>query len=287
MTRSAVPIRLEASYLRQAHRASPQVTVDVPPLAVRRGGEDIRRWEGYVDALLQELEEGILVSDEAGRIIKINAQAERFLGVSGSHVIGRSLKQVWEDRELPALPFSSYEYRGRRLQGHEVFIGDGYRAGSGHIRVLVDITKLVRMEEQIRTSQRSATMGEMVGRVAHEIRNPLASIELLASLMGATTHSEGERHRLADQISMVVRTLDQLLSNLLVMSGPPKPRMQVISVEKLIQDTILMATPSIRERGIILRKPGRGGRAHDRRRRIDDPTKSAQPPLERHSGFLR
>jgi len=110
------------------------------------------------------------------------------------------------------------------------------------------------MEEQLKRRQNSALIGDMVARVAHEIRNPLASIELFASLLGGTTQDEVDRHHLAEQISMVVRTLDHLLSNLLVASSPPRVRIQSVSVEKLAQQIRLMAMPAIRERNIQIRE---------------------------------
>ena len=223
-------------------------------LALEAKVQENERWQGCVETIMENLDEGIVVSDEQGMVTLLNRQAEVILDRPRSQVLGQFLHQVWNDCGMPTVPFSSYEHRGRVLHGHEILMKDRGSFSLGTVRILCDVTHIVEMEAQVKTRQRVTAVGEMVGRVAHEIRNPLGSIELFASLLGGTTHDDAERHRLAEQISKVVRTLDQLLSNLLVISGPPQLRVQEVSVEELIQETLLMAMPSIRQRAIVIQE---------------------------------
>ena len=68
--------------------------------------------------------------------------------------------------------------------------------------------------------QRLAGLGEKIGQLAHDIRNPLSSIEWFATLLGRDHHSQEERQELADHCIQAVRSLDHLVSNILVASAP-------------------------------------------------------------------
>ena len=223
-------------------------------LALEAKLQENERWQGWVETIIENLDEGIVVSDEKGLVTLMNGQAEVILNMPRAQVLRQSLHHVWKNSGMPTVPFSSYEHRGRVLHGHEIVMQDRGPFSLGAIRILRDVTHVVEMEGQLKTRQRVAAVGEMVRCVAHEIRNKMGSIELFASLLGATTQNDAERHRSAEQISKVIRTLDQLLSNLLVISGPPQLRIREVSVEELIQETVQMAMPSIRQRGIVIRE---------------------------------
>ena len=70
--------------------------------------------------------------------------------------------------------------------------------------------------------RRLVSLGEKVGRLAHDIRNPLSSIEWFATLLRRNHHSQEERQELADHCIQAVRTLDHLVSNMLVFSAPDR-----------------------------------------------------------------
>src|SRR5689334_18356531 len=80
-------------------------------------------------------------------------------------------------------------------------------------------------EERIRL-ERLAAMGEMAMELAHEIRNPLASIELYASMM------DGE---FAEQILQSVRLLNHSVTNVLQFGKPIFPMPERISIQRLFE----------------------------------------------------
>ena len=254
MTGSVVHPRPLPGHREHGRLADHELEIRSLQLALEAKIQENERWQCCVEAIIESLDEGIVVTDGKELVTLLNRRTELILGIPRSQILGRPLHQVWNDRGLPPVPFSSQEHGGRILDGHEIVISDGNLFPSGVIRILCDVTRMVQIEEQLKARQRVAALGEMIGRVAHEIRNPLGSIELFASLLGATTQTDAERHRLAEQISTVVRTLDQLLSNFLVISGPPQLRIQEVSIEQLIQETVLMAMPSIRQRAIVIRE---------------------------------
>jgi signal transduction histidine kinase len=81
----------------------------------------------------------------------------------------------------------------------------------------------------------------MIGRIAHEIRNPLGSVELFASLLRHDLSDQPAACRYAEQISQAVQAMDRLLANLLAYMKPGRPLCAWHPVEPLILDALHLA----------------------------------------------
>lgn len=102
-----------------------------------------------------------------------------------------------------------------------------------------------RLEEQVQRSQRLAAMGEMAARLAHEIRSPLGSIELFASLLRKELRDNPARCVLAEHICTAVRATDHLIGNTLSFVSPRRPKREPVALRKLLAEAVLLATPLI------------------------------------------
>src|SRR5438876_4331567 len=111
-----------------------------------------------------------------------------------------------------------------RFQSASESLERSYRELQGRVQSLTEELERER-EERIRL-ERLAAMGEMAMELAHEIRNPLGSIELYASML------EGEY---AVQIVRSVRLLNHSVTNVLHFGSPIHPRPEKISVSQLLE----------------------------------------------------
>jgi two-component system sensor histidine kinase FlrB len=102
--------------------------------------------------------------------------------------------------------------------------------------------------------QRLADLGEKVGQLAHDIRNPLSSIEWFATLLGRDHHSQEERQKLADHCIQAVRSLDHLVSNILVASAPLNAERKSVCLLSLLDDVELLAMYPLRKKGITIQR---------------------------------
>ena len=100
--------------------------------------------------------------------------------------------------------------------------------------------------------QRLASLGSHVGRLAHDIRNPLSSIEWFATLLGRAQQSQEEREALAGHCIQAVRSLDQLVSNILVASTPLQVEQESVCLHSLCDDVELLAMYPIQKKGLVL-----------------------------------
>jgi two-component system sensor histidine kinase HydH len=108
--------------------------------------------------------------------------------------------------------------------------------------------------EQIKRADRLSAIGQLSASLAHEIRNPLASIDGAANLIeSAQTSGEMRRNSLAI-IRKEVQRLNRLLTSLLDFARPRKPEFQTVEPGHLIEAIVNLASAAARQKGIKLRK---------------------------------
>jgi len=126
-------------------------------------------------------------------------------------------------------------------------------AGSviGNVFVLRDMTRIEKLEEMAKRTEKFAAMGEMAANIAHEVRNPLGSIELFASLLLKNLTEAKDRERVLQIISSV-KNVDNKISNLLLFTRRPSPQMKVIRLHQIMKEVIDFSEQIIEQAGVEL-----------------------------------
>jgi len=110
--------------------------------------------------------------------------------------------------------------------------------GSGSAWVIYDITETLKLEKQARLNEKNAAMLEMAARIAHEVRNPLGSIELFSSLL--QRHVQGGKPReWVGQIIGAVENIDRKIESLLRYVKTVEPLMEVLDVHEILRQVLL------------------------------------------------
>ncbi len=195
--------------------------------------EEVEQKKQLLDSILDSIDVGVIFFDKDGVIRLMNNAAEGLLGTgSGTIVGGTSLHaEINDEMVIPEKgnPFhalvSSSEVKGG---------SDGNTIGK--VLIFKDITRLKRLEAENERNRRLSAMGELVMKIAHEIRNPLGSIELFADLL-ATDLKGTDQVDYARRISNSVRSLVNTLDNMLRFSGEIRPKMEFSCVNEIVRDT--------------------------------------------------
>ena len=198
----------------------------------------------HLDGILESLSTGVLVLDDGGVIVRSNAPAAHMLGIAAADLCGRRVTDV-----LDLVGLSLCE-RPQRIGQSVVAITRSplktqSGCGPGSLLLIQDMTRVYHLEEQLQRRDRLAAMGEMIGRIAHEIRNPLGSIELFASLLRRELGECAPGNLYAEQITQAVRAMDGLLSNLLVYMKPVRTPHAWHQAEPLVLDSLSLAAHAI------------------------------------------
>lgn len=214
-----------------------------------------------LETILESLTTGVIVTDLQGRITRMNGCAGRLTGMDP----GAAGPRLAELLQGPQETGVTGESPPRTLPGKRrvrlgegilevltapVTAGDGGRLGTVHI--LLDVTRVEKLEEMAKRTEKFAAMGEMAANIAHEVRNPLGSIALSASLLLKGLADEKSRDRAA-RILHSVRSVDNKIANLLLFTRKPEPQFRNLCMHDVLRDILRFSGEILEKEGIRLR----------------------------------
>ncbi|MHB1158247.1 MAG: sensor histidine kinase [Phycisphaerales bacterium] len=116
--------------------------------------------------------------------------------------------------------------------------------------------ELASANAALQRSKRLAALGEMAAGIAHEIRNPLASIQLYANMLEKDLADQPEQHDIAGRIASAVRGLDGIVNDVLTFSREMKVRRVEGSAVEAMERAAEAVGPLIVQHGIRVRYEG-------------------------------
>jgi len=207
-----------------------------------RVNEELRE---HLTAIVESLSTGLLVMDTEGIITRCNQAGEQLLGLPREQIVGCSLVACLKDAQLDG---DVYPLTTR--QGAAVAL---CQRRAGRVLLIQDVTAVRELEDRLQRRNRLAAMGEMVGRIAHEIRNPLGSIELFASMLRRDLHGLPSLRGYAEHISSSVHMMNRLLTNLLLYTKPDCSHGEWHETEGLMVDALTLAAHAVAQTKIDIR----------------------------------
>jgi signal transduction histidine kinase len=121
-------------------------------------------------------------------------------------------------------------------------------------KALEDALKsLKESRERLVNAERLSAIGELSAQIAHEIRNPLVTIGMLASKIRKIKNLGEKDQKKVEAMEKEIRRLERLLQDLLSFSSQPKPKFKPINLKETIQDLIFFMEDEFSERGINIK----------------------------------
>src|SRR3989304_3285101 len=137
---------------------------------------------------------------------------------------------------------SRLERKFRKKTGEELYLGFTVSQGQGgdveRIIIFQDLTRLREMEEALRRDERMKALGELSVGIAHEIRNPLASISGSIQLLKDDLAVSGDDKRLMEIILRETDRLNRLITDYLLFAKPAKELRELVDISSIISETI-------------------------------------------------
>ena len=213
-------------------------------------------------AIVSSISSGLLTLDPQRRIRVFNASAEQLTGITQEVAYGRRLEELLPEF-LPVL----HRLRVRaevtlfRESGQPRIIGcsattlsDREGEEAGLIINFQDVTELKQMEDELKRADRLAAVGELSARIAHEIRNPLASISGSVQLIAQDRAIQGEERQLLDIVVKETERLNHLITDFLAYARPRPPRRTAVPLGLMIDDLKSLLRTDPRFRRIIINR---------------------------------
>jgi len=212
---------------------------------------DLRAFNEYViDSLLS----GLATTDENGRVLTFNRAASTITGLRADAVIGGDIVPMLQ---LPPNVRGSLaalsESRSLRLD-REYRVADNRTIDLGltvttlpfpdgrvgYLFTFQDVTDLRRLERNARLQQRLAAVGEMAAGIAHEIRNPLASMSGSIQVLRQELPLNEEQAQLMDIVLRESERLNDTIRSFLAYARPQRFAVSRLDVRKTLQDTAML-----------------------------------------------
>jgi len=119
---------------------------------------------------------------------------------------------------------------------------------------LKDLTLVEEMNEQEKLKDRLAALGQMAAGLAHEIRNPLAAIELTTSLIKRKLSEHPAHVSQLDSIHSEVRKMNKIVSDCLEFVRPVKVSTEKVDLQALLEECLTNSLSTVKKEGIQVRK---------------------------------
>jgi len=203
---------------------------------------DYSKLEALYRDIVENVESGLISLDRDGHIGFLNKAGEDILGYRFDELYKESVSKIFPWMDLKRKGQLRGEAIFKKKDGKDIFLGFSIspsRDIGGKVMVFQDITKVKEMEEQVMRSEKLAAIGELAAGIAHEIRNPIASIsgstEILKEELGGSNHLKP----LMDIILREADRLNRLVTDFLQFSKPALPQKEVFPLKDLINETLL------------------------------------------------
>ncbi|HXW04694.1 MAG TPA: ATP-binding protein [Vicinamibacterales bacterium] len=208
--------------------------------------------QAFSEYAINSLASGLLTTDRAGRVLTFNRAAESITGLLASVAVGRSAQDVLQlppqviglfgpAEDHPPLP--RVEYPFTKGDGRTIELGISTatlmtpRGETGFVITFQDVTEARRRERDARIQQRLAAVGEMAAGIAHEIRNPLASMSGSLQILRQELPLSEEQAQLMDIVLRESERLNETIKSFLAYARPQRSAAARLDVRGVITDT--------------------------------------------------
>jgi two-component system sensor histidine kinase PilS (NtrC family) len=231
--------------------------------SLQRAGKELREAASEVadlrelnEVIVSSIQSGLMTTDAEGSILYVNRFGESILGRASSALRGEAVRRVLgspllgpdelgpraASRALTRLELSYPHPDGRRLDlGVSVTpLASQEAAPGGFLVVFQDLTEIRRLEQEVRTNEKLAAVGEMAAQLAHEIRNPLGSIRGSAQVLMSEPELGEEQGRLLSIISRESKRLSDTLNRFLYQARSPARAHDPVDLRPVVEEAVTL-----------------------------------------------
>jgi two-component system sensor histidine kinase PilS (NtrC family) len=220
-------------------------------MQLQQASNQIEDLQAFSRHIIDSLTSGLATTDIEGRILTFNRAATAITGIAAADAIGASAVDVLAlpsefqalfgaHPERPRLPRIDVAFR--RTDGSTIELGLSTallftpRGETGFLLTFRDVTEARRQDREARIQQRLAAVGEMAAGIAHEIRNPLASMAGSIQILRQEVTLTPEQSQLMDIVLRESERLNDTIRSFLAYAKPQRQAMARVDVRRVVTD---------------------------------------------------
>lgn len=228
----------------------------------KRQEQEIHAEKERLDVILRSIGEGVIATDLEGRVMFLNAAAERMTGWEREEAVGRMLSEVYrtsidiknkgkgciDDLSNEAVLLDRQDNK-RLISENGAVIRDAGARIIGMVVAFRDVTEKKRMEEDILKTQKLESLGYLAGGIAHDFNNILAALLTKIQLAEALYERGRDVTRHFKDMEKAVSRAGGLTQQLLTFSKGGKPIKKSLRLDGFLQETVGFALNGSRVMG--------------------------------------
>ncbi len=217
----------------------------------RKTGVQLERSTGQVaflqafsDRIVDSLGSGVVTTDLEGRVYLFNRAAEEITGYPSDEALTMTIWNVFPGM-LEKIDSGRFEISTTHREGIPINLRFSVspvmidqKNTAGYVWCFDDVTELRLLEHKMRQKEQMAAIGAMSAGIAHEIRNPLASIAGSFNLLQSDLDLNSDQRQLVEIITRETERLNRTINQFLSYARPQSPNRTPVDLAHLIEETM-------------------------------------------------
>jgi PAS domain S-box-containing protein len=227
--------------------------------------------KSYTDSILESITSGIITLDLEGRVVTMNAAAELLTGLFGPEAVGRYCTEVFS--HSPEVVEVLMETLGNRTGVTSASLRLTRRPGTslpielsaaplrgaegkdlGVVAIFKDVTVVHELEAELRRSDRLAALGTLAAGLAHEIKNPLSSLQTFTRLISRKFNDQRFRETFERVVPRELDRINAIVERLLELARPHRLSLKPVHVPVLLERVLDLYTNQIDAKEITVQR---------------------------------
>ncbi len=217
---------------------------------------DFDKLEVINESIINSITSALIALDGHNKIILFNPAADDIFDLRANRASGRNIVQVLPflknflgdsvspltltTKRLPPFidlpylkPDGGQGYLRLSISPLRLILGNQ----KGHILIFQDMTEIKQIEEEMKKVEGLALIGELAAGIAHEVRNPMASISASIQMLRDGVEKDDVNRRLMDIVSREISRLNNLVNDFLLFARPKKANLQKFDLNDLVLES--------------------------------------------------
>ncbi len=218
----------------------------------------LRDLELFNTKVIESLPSGLVTTDVEGTVLIFNRAAEQITGTPKLEIIGRTIESALPFLKLPISEgrqdgiLNRHNHEKKIIGIHISILRDINGRETGFIGIFQDLTALKELENEMKNKEKWAAIGELSANIAHEIRNPLASLRGSIEMLREGKIPEKHRNKLMDIAINETERLNTIVTDFLTYSRPKPLDIQNVDLNALLHDTLELLRNRAQSMGDII-----------------------------------